>query len=104
MFVIPSLSGAADIPLKHISRRGYNLIFWQKDHMAFEAVSDMNGKDLESLCRLSFYRVTLVSLSRYSLLPLSELINGRLPGGFADKSIHECCKFRARTSPASFAT
>jgi anti-sigma factor RsiW len=34
------------------ARRGYNIIFWRKNRMAFEAVSDLNMQELEAFSKL----------------------------------------------------
>ncbi len=50
VLVTPTAEG--DMPMTALSRRGYNLVFWRKDHLAFEAVSDLNASELMDLCKL----------------------------------------------------
>jgi len=45
LFIIPST--ATDAPIHASSRRGFNIVSWQKNNMAFEAVSDLNSQELE---------------------------------------------------------
>jgi anti-sigma factor RsiW len=42
----------SDSSMTTLSRRGYNIVLWRKNHLAFEAVSDLNASELMELCRL----------------------------------------------------
>jgi len=50
LFVIPS--NATDSSIHSSSRRGFNIVSWQKNNMAFEAVSDLNNQELEAFVQL----------------------------------------------------
>lgn len=50
VFVMPTTQSDADL---HSSfKRGYNLVAWRRNHLAFEAVSDLSKDELETLGRL----------------------------------------------------
>lgn len=50
--VTPAPDGLADIPMHSLSRRGYNIVLWRKNHLSFAAVSDVNAAELGELCKL----------------------------------------------------
>ncbi len=50
LFIIPDT--AADSPIRTISRRGFNIVSWHKNNMAFEAVSDLNQQELEAFAQM----------------------------------------------------
>jgi anti-sigma factor RsiW len=50
IFVAPS--SGPDAPQRHVILRGYNLVFWRKNGLGFEAVSDLNAEELSALCTL----------------------------------------------------
>ena len=54
LFIMPTAEADSD---PHISsRRGFNLVSWRRDHLAFEAISDLNPEELEGFCRLMLGR------------------------------------------------
>ncbi len=50
VFIAPDAGD--DTALKHLSLRGYNLIYTRKSHMAYWLVSDLNAQDLQTLTAL----------------------------------------------------
>jgi len=50
LFVIPN--NAADSSIHSSSRRGFNIVSWQKNNMTFEAVSDLNKQELEAFAQM----------------------------------------------------
>jgi anti-sigma factor RsiW len=50
LFVIPN--NAADAEIHAASKRGFNIVSWQKNNMAFEAVSDLNGQELQAFAQM----------------------------------------------------
>jgi len=50
LFVIPN--NATDSPIHSSSRRGFNIVSWQKNNMAFEAVSDLNAQELQAFAQM----------------------------------------------------
>lgn len=50
VFVMPTTQGDAD--LRSSFKRGYNLVSWRRNHLAFEAVSDLSKDELQALGRL----------------------------------------------------
>jgi len=50
VFVMPTPK--SDSGPKRLSIRGYNLIVWRQNHLAFEAVSDLNAEELQVLAVL----------------------------------------------------
>ena len=50
VFVMPTTQ--ADAGMQSASKRGYNLVSWRQNHLAFEAVSDLGKDELQGLARL----------------------------------------------------
>lgn len=50
LFILPSAT--ADAPREAVSLRGYNLVAWQRGHMRFIAVSDVEAAELQTFSRL----------------------------------------------------
>jgi anti-sigma factor RsiW len=50
VFVMPTTQ--ANAGMHSISKRGFNLVSWRQDHLAFEAVSDLSREELEGLGQL----------------------------------------------------
>jgi len=50
LFVTPDTGD--DSGIATTSRRGYNLVSWRQNHLAFEAVSDLNSKELQAFGNL----------------------------------------------------
>lgn len=50
VFVIPTAE--SDSTTSVTSRRGYNIVSWRKNHMRFEAISDLNTKELSDFSQL----------------------------------------------------
>jgi anti-sigma factor RsiW len=50
LFVTPTTE--ADSAASTFSKRGYNVVVWRKNHMAFEAVSDLDAQELEMFAKL----------------------------------------------------
>jgi anti-sigma factor RsiW len=50
--VLVTPSSRSDMPMKALSRRGYNLVVWRRNNLYFEAVSDLNAAELGDLCKL----------------------------------------------------
>jgi len=50
VFIMPTTQ--ADAAMHSLSKRGYNLVFWRQNHLAFEAVSDLNRQELEALSQM----------------------------------------------------
>lgn len=50
VFIMPT--DETDSGMQTQSMRGYNLVAWRQNHLSFEAVSDLNAKELEELCEL----------------------------------------------------
>jgi anti-sigma factor RsiW len=50
LFVIPTTE-ADTTPSTH-SQRGYNIVSWRKNHMKFEAVSDLNAQELDEFSQM----------------------------------------------------
>jgi anti-sigma factor RsiW len=52
LFIWPARGGGSGEPLRHLTRRGYGVFRWEKDGMAFWAVSDLNDVELEKFVGL----------------------------------------------------
>jgi anti-sigma factor RsiW len=52
LFIWPARGGSGGEPLRHLTRRGYGVFRWEKDGMAFWAVSDLNDVELEKFVGL----------------------------------------------------
>ncbi|WP_166366353.1 anti-sigma factor family protein [Pseudomonas akapageensis] len=50
LFILPT--SAADKPREHLAIRGYNIVAWQRDHMRFIVVSDLEKSELEAFSQL----------------------------------------------------
>ncbi len=50
LFITPN--NASDAPARTTSKRGFHIVSWQKNDMAFEAVSDLNPQELEAFAQL----------------------------------------------------
>ncbi len=50
LFIAPAAQ--PDDALQKTSRRGYNIVSWRRNHMAFEAISDLNAQELEAFGKM----------------------------------------------------
>lgn len=50
VFILPVTD--ADYAPQTLSSRGYNMVVWRKNHMAFRAISDLNTNELKALSQL----------------------------------------------------
>jgi len=50
LFIMPN--NASDSVIHTTSKRGFNIVSWQKNNMAFEAASDLNKQELEAFAQM----------------------------------------------------
>ncbi len=50
LFIMPNNAG--DSSVHSTSKRGFNIVSWQKNNMKFEAVSDLNRQELEAFAQM----------------------------------------------------